>query len=133
MKSLTTKSFFAGLCFATILPFATLNSAAAADWKQFRGDNANSVATGETLPTELSGTSIAWQVDLPGRGVSGPIVVGGQVLLTASSGYSQNRLHVLSYDVGSGELQWERQFEATGRTGCHSKMSVATPTPASDG
>lgn len=133
MKPLKIRSLFAVLCLAAAIPSAAINSALAADWKQFRGNNANSVAIGETLPTELSGTSIAWQVDLPGRGVSGPIVVGRQVLLTASSGYSQNRLHVLSYDVGSGELQWERQFEATGRTGCHSKMSVATPTPASDG
>ncbi len=45
----------------------------------------------------------------------------------------QDRLHVLSFDAATGQLQWERQFQATGRTGCHEKMCVATPTPASDG
>ncbi|MDG1894042.1 MAG: PQQ-binding-like beta-propeller repeat protein [Fuerstiella sp.] len=105
----------------------------AGDWRQFRGNDANSIALGENLPTELSGDSIAWKVDLPGRGLSGPITVGQQILLTASSGYSQDRLHIMSFDAETGETQWERQFEATGRTGCHPKMCVATPTPASDG
>lgn len=105
----------------------------AGDWRQFRGNAANSLATGEQLPTELSGRSIAWKVELPGRGLSGPIAVGDQILLTASSGYTQERLHILSFDAATGELLWERQFQATGRTGCHDKMCVATPTPASDG
>ena len=105
----------------------------AADWRQFRGNAANSVASGERLPTELSGTSIAWKAELPGRGVASPIVVGDRVFLTASSGYSQDRLHILCFDAKEGTRQWERQFQATGRTVCHEKMSVATPTPASDG
>lgn len=103
------------------------------DWKQFRGNQANSIALGETLPTELSGGNISWKVDLPGRGLSGPIVIGDQVILTASSGYNEDRLHVMSFDTETGERQWERQFQATGRTICHEKMCVATPTPASDG
>ncbi len=103
------------------------------DWRQFRGNAANSVAGNEKPPTELSGGSIAWQVELPGRGVASPIAVGQSIILTASSGYAQDRLHVLSFDSETGETQWERQFQATGRTACHNKMSVATPTPASDG
>ena len=114
-----------------LVGFSTI--AQAGDWKQFRGNSANSVAIGENLPTELSGGSIAWKVELPGRGTSGPIAIGEQVLLTACSGYAQDRLHVLSFDAETGELQWERQFQATGRTACHNKMSVATPTPATDG
>lgn len=105
----------------------------AGDWKQFRGNQANSIALGESLPTELSGGNISWKVELPGRGLSGPIVVGDQVILTASSGYNEDRLHVMSFDSETGERQWERQFQATGRTICHEKMCVATPTPASDG
>lgn len=110
-----------------------ITAADAGDWRQFRGNAANSVAIGEKLPVELSGESIAWKVELPGRGVSGPIAVGQQIILTASSGYTQERLHILSFDTETGETQWERQFQATGRTGCHTKMCVATPTPASDG
>lgn len=105
----------------------------AADWRQFRGNEANSVAADEHPPTELSGEAIAWKADLPGRGLSGPIVVGGKLFLTASSGYSQDRLHVLCFETQKGQLLWERQFTATGRTTCHNKMCNATPTMASDG
>jgi outer membrane protein assembly factor BamB len=126
------KSLLVAACVA-VAACSVSDRLAAADWLQFRGNRANSVAGSESLPTELSGRNMAWKVELPGRGLSGPIVVGDRVFVTASSGYTEGRLHVLSFDAATGKMQWERQFEATGRTGCHSKMCVATPTPASDG
>jgi outer membrane protein assembly factor BamB len=104
-----------------------------ADWRQFRGNDANSVAANESLPTELSGDTIAWKTPLPGRGLSGPIIVVDKVFVSASSGYTQDRLHLLCIDAVSGEKEWERQFGATGRTMTHDKMCNATPTMASDG
>lgn len=107
---------------------------AGADWRQFRGTDSSSVASNETLPTSWSDKeNIAWKVKLTGRGLSGPIVVGDRVYVTASSGHHQDRLHVLGFDAGTGKQLWERQFWATGRTMCHDKMAVATPQPASDG
>lgn len=104
------------------------------DWRQFRGSDSTSVAGNESLPKSWSDTeNIAWKADLPGRGLSGPIVVGDRVYLTASSGHFQDRLHVLAFDAGTGKQVWERQFWATGRTQCHDSMAVATPQPASDG
>ncbi len=105
-----------------------------ADWRQFRGNNVSGVALDANIPTSWSDSdNIGWKVDLPGRGLSGPIVIGDQVIVTASSGFRQDRLHVISFDRASGEQQWHRQFWATGRTMTHPKMCVATPTPASDG
>lgn len=108
----------------------------ATDWPMFRGPGGSSVAKGEQPPLEWSvadGKNIAWQIELPGRGVSGPIVVAGKVILTASSGPTRNRLHVLAFDARSGKRLWHRQFWATGRTLCHETSAVAAPTPASDG
>ena len=116
----------------TILAIASTVLFGGADWPQFRGADSSGVAADSNLPTEI-GENIAWSAELPGRGLSGPIVVGGRVLLTASSGYQQDRLHVLCFDAKSGKKLWERQFWATGRTLCHPKMCNATPTPASDG
>lgn len=105
-----------------------------ADWRQFRGADSTGVASSEVLPTSWTATeNIAWKAPLVGRGISGPIVVGDRVYVTASSGHHQDRLHVMSYDVSTGKQVWERQFWATGRTMCHPKMAVATPQPASDG
>ncbi len=101
------------------------------DWRQFRGNDINGVAEKQSTPESLS--DVAWKADLTGRGLSGPIVVGGHVIVTSSSGVDQNRLHVQSFNAKTGEEDWHRQFWATGRTMCHRKMCVATPTPASDG
>jgi outer membrane protein assembly factor BamB len=114
------------LCVAGAFPLA------GADWPQFRGADTTGVAPDANLPTDIA-ASIAWTADLPGRGISGAIVTGDRVFVTASSGIAEDRLHVLCFDAESGKRLWERQFWATGRTLCHPKMCNATPTPASDG
>ncbi|MBT5908274.1 MAG: PQQ-binding-like beta-propeller repeat protein [Opitutae bacterium] len=105
-----------------------------ADWTSFRGSSGNGFANEPGLPKKLDDKkSIAWKVELPGRGLSSPIVVGDSVFLTASSGPRQERLHVISINTKNGETLWERQFQATGRTVCHKKTCVAAPTAVSDG
>ncbi len=103
-----------------------------ADWLQFRGTDNTNLATGACPPTDL-GASVAWKAGLPGRAVSGPIVVGKRVFVTASSGNRDDRLHVLCLDTDSGKSVWERQFWATGRTLTHPTSAVAANTPCSDG
>jgi len=115
-----------------LLALAAVVIAGGADWPQFRGAESSGVSPDKNPPTSIA-DNIAWSADLPGRGLSGPIVVGGRVFLSASSGYQQDRLHVLCFDAKTGKKLWERQFWATGRTLCHPKMCNATPTPASDG
>lgn len=105
------------------------------DWPMFRGTGGRSVGQAD-LPIQWSitdGQGVAWQADLPGRGVSGPIVVGGKVFVTASSGPDRDRLHVLALDANTGQLLWHRRFWATGKSQCHATSANAAPTPASDG
>lgn len=116
-------------------------SACGADWLQFRGTEQKSLGDAAKLPpTEWSvgakdtpKKNLAWSAEVPARGVGGPIVVGDRVIVTGADGAAQERLHVYSYSTATGELQWHRQFWATGRTFCHPVSSVAAPTPASDG
>lgn len=104
------------------------------DWKQFRGTDVSGVLGKPALPAVLEADkNISWKVALPGEGLSSPIVVGDRVFVSCSSGVKQDRLHVRCHAAASGELIWERQFWATGRTMCHDKTAVAAPTPASDG
>jgi len=122
---------------AALLAFAaTMALARAADWPQFRGAASNSVTSAQQPPAEWSeadGKNVAWKVELPGRGPASPIVVGDRVIVTASSGVNQDRLHVLCFDAKDGKQLWERQFWATGRTLSHPSSANAAPTPASDG
>ena len=119
-----------------LLPTLVLLSSihfAAADWPQFRGPNGNGVANGPAVSGKLDAGSIAWTADLPGRGLSSPIILGDRVFVTCSSGPKQNRLHIICFNAADGKQRWERQFWATGRTMCHDVTSVAAPSPASDG
>jgi outer membrane protein assembly factor BamB len=109
--------------------------AAADDWTGFRGTQGNPVSNSQ-LPLEWDvekGNNIAWKSDIPGRGVSGPIVVGNRLVVTASGGVNQQRLYVLCFDVTSGKQLWRRDFWATGRTYSHPTSANAAPTPVSDG
>jgi len=126
-----------------VLLAAVVAFSGGADWPQFRGPESGGIAEGARLPTRWGRTAednathaednIAWRVDLPGRGVSSPIVVAGRVVLTCSSAPLQDRLHVLCFEARSGKLLWQRQFWATGRTFCHPTSAIAANTPASDG
>jgi outer membrane protein assembly factor BamB len=119
------------LAFVSVLSLSKI--ASGEDWLQFRGNDHRGISLKSETPTNLSKNNIAWKIPLPGRGLSSPIVIGTRVFLTASSTTDQSRLHVICANKDNGEIEWERQFWATGRTICHEKTCVAAPTPVSDG
>jgi outer membrane protein assembly factor BamB len=119
---------------ALFLLLAVGSALHAGDWRQFRGPHGNGVSDETGLPTALNATNnIAWRQDLPGEGLSSPIIVGDRIFVTCSSGMKQQRLHVICFSAATGAKIWERQLWATGRTMCHKKTAVAAPSPASDG
>ena len=122
---------------AISMAILSTSTAAHADWRGFRGGELGGVAVGPAPPTSWAegdeGENIAWKTEIEGRSVSGPIVVDDAVYVTSSSGYRRDRLHVVSLDTDSGDVRWQRQFWATGRTFCHPTSAVAAPTPVSDG
>jgi outer membrane protein assembly factor BamB len=106
----------------------------AGDWPQFRGPGGSGVGAGAGPPDTWGATdNVRWRADLPGRGVSSPILAGGKVYVTACSGPRQERLHVLCFDAATGKRDWDRQLWATGNTLCNPKTCMAAPTPVSDG
>jgi outer membrane protein assembly factor BamB len=117
-----------------LILFLVLSPACGADWPQFRGPGSSGVATGPAAPAEFGpDKNLAWKADLPGRGASSPVVVGGRVYVTAADGPRHDRLYVLAFDAQSGARLWQRSFWATGPTHSHPKITMATPTPVSDG
>lgn len=121
--TMKTISFWLGLA----VPMMAL----ADDWSQFRGPNGSGVS--EAVEQVREAPEVAWEVALPGRGLSCPIVVGDKVFVTAASGNEQGTLHVLCFSALDGNKMWERTLRATGRTMSHKKTNVAAPTPCSDG
>src|SRR5579875_3980237 len=120
-------------CFALFAPWQEI-PIWAGDWPQFRGPGGTAVSEEKGLPVKWSTTeNVRWKAELPGRGVSSPVLAGGRVYVSAASTYRERRLHVLCFDAAKGEKLWERQFAATGGTMCHPKTSMAAPTPVTDG
>lgn len=106
-----------------------------ADWRQFRGNDSTGVAaTGAKPPAAFDAKkNVAWKAELPGRGLSAPVVADGRVFLTASDGPKHDRLSVLAFDAATGRRLWRRTFWATGPTHGHPKTCMAAPTPVTDG
>lgn len=106
----------------------------AGDWTGFRGPHGNGVSEEVGLPVNLDiEKHIAWKVALPGKGLSSPLVVGDRVFVTVSGGTRQDRLQIICLSSIDGSVIWHRQFWAMGSTMCHSKTSIAAPTPVTDG
>ena len=76
----------AGALSALLAGLTLAGQALAADWTGFRGPKGDGIAPGETLPAQLDASMISWTADLPGRGISTPVVVGRQVFVTATTG-----------------------------------------------
>jgi outer membrane protein assembly factor BamB len=131
LKAFVFSCFFSFCCLCLGGEFHFLS---AGDWPQFRGPGGSSVSEETRLPIRWSQTeNMRWKVDLPGRGVSSPVIAGGKVYITACTGFQQTRLHVLCYQAATGKKLWERQFWATASTMCNDKTCMAAPTPVTDG
>jgi outer membrane protein assembly factor BamB len=118
------------MVFIISIPF----SVRAADWNQFRGPNGAGSSAETGLPVKWGkDQNIRWKAELPGRGLSGVVVGGGRVFVTACDGPDQKRLLTLCFDATTGKKLWQRSIWATGGTHCHPKTCMAAPTPVTDG
>lgn len=122
MKSLII-SIFIVLCFFDLK----------ADWLSFRGSHVNGSTELKSPSKPILKSKDSWQKDLPGRGLSSPVVIDDRIFITASSGPNQENLHIIGFSEKDGKKLWEKKFKATGRTICHEKTSVAASTISSDG
>jgi outer membrane protein assembly factor BamB len=107
----------------------TLTLSHAADWARFRGPNGSGVAEGPMPPIDPKAP--LWKVEIPGKGVSSPIVVGGKVYLQTASKDGKTRT-LLCLNAADGTAAWTK--DVPGRTAStHAKNSLASSTPACDG
>ncbi|MEZ5403727.1 MAG: PQQ-binding-like beta-propeller repeat protein [Bryobacteraceae bacterium] len=105
----------------------------AGDWTRYRGENGTGVAAldpGAVLPTELGkDKNVVWKTQVP-KGHSSPIVVAGNVILTAADG--DGRLTV-AYDAAKGMERWRASVDKARDEAANPLNGRATPTAASDG
>ncbi|MFN3191216.1 MAG: PQQ-binding-like beta-propeller repeat protein [Aureliella sp.] len=122
-----------------ICVFIVNTTRADSDWPGFLGPGGNPVSS-SSLPTEFRVSSedqtaehIGWRTELPGRSVSGPIVVDGKVITTSSGGIEGRWMYTTAVDQKTGDVIWQRSARSTGRPYCHPSSANAAPTPCTDG
>ncbi|MGI9467276.1 MAG: hypothetical protein ACR2OA_09160, partial [Rubripirellula sp.] len=118
----------------TVAAADPVNGLGSKSWLGFRGDGTSRATSSAPKKLELGeGGNLAWKLQMPGRSVAGPIVIGDLVVTTSSSGQDGEVLHVSGVNLQTGKLKWEQTFRATGRPFCHPTSANAAPSPASDG
>jgi len=125
----------------------------AANWPQWRGPLGSGVAPVSNAPIHFSATEgVKWRADIPGRGLSSPIIWGDLVFVTtavpmeeeeASDDRPRRRqvrlvaheFRVVALDRGTGEIRWSRTaITAEPHEGHHRTLSsYANASPVTDG
>jgi outer membrane protein assembly factor BamB len=118
-----------------LVPLLLTPAAAAANWPGWRGPSHDGVSPETHLPTHWSATeNVRWKAELPGAGVSAPVVWGECVFVTASDGRLGDRLHLLCLHRDTGKELWHvRFFGSATSEGQFAPGGMAVPTPATDG
>lgn len=129
----------------------------AADWRQWRGPEANGTAPGDAPVSWGDGRNVAWKATIPGRGFSSPVVAGDLVFVTtavrtravagggggaekadwgggAGTG-AEYRFVLMAIDRRTGRTVWERTaVTAVPHEGHHQRYgSFASNSPVTDG
>lgn len=139
---------FRSLVPSVVLMLLSCSMSLAEDWPRFRGPNGDGVSTSKIPVSWTPTANIAWKSQLPGAGVSSPIVVGDLLFVTCYSGYGLDRnapgeienlsRHLLCFDAKSGEKKWQKDVPASLPEDPYSGIGVtahgyASHTPVSDG
>lgn len=140
------------------LSLAVTAGAAAENWPQWRGPNAQGISTEKQLPTEWApDRNIAWKTPLP-HGYSSPIVWGDRIFLTSAiegetvegvvpesvrikmphpdsvAGDKKHALKVLALETKTGKILWEQTaYEGPVFDARHRRSTFAGPTATTDG
>ncbi len=143
------RGWLAGLCWLGF-SVGAVGSSAADDWARFRGPDGQGISReAAAFPTQWSpNANVAWKLELPGSGVSSPIVVGSKVFVTCYSGYGLSRenpgemkdlvRHLVCCDLETGKKLWQRDVPANTPEDPFTGAGVpahgyASHTPVSDG
>ena len=111
--------------------------ASAENWPGLKGATGNGVSSETNLPTKWSETeNLAWQIDLPGRGASSPVVTSDRIYVTTQT--DDEKLWVISVDRRDGSIVWQKDVGSGTLVGYgppnlfRYRHNGATPTPSAD-
>jgi outer membrane protein assembly factor BamB len=108
----------------------------ATDWPQFRGPTGDGRSTAKNVPIEWSAEkSVAWKIEIPGRGWSSPVLAASRLYLTTAvdgGGDTPTTLRALCLDASNGQTLWDTEVFRPSPSefgAAHKKNSPASSTP----
>ncbi len=127
-----------------VLVFASLDSFAIAEnWAHWRGPTGNGTAAHASPPIEWSDTkNVKWKVEVPGSGLSSPIIWDGRVFVTSAvpvagesaSGLPTLEFKVFCFDRAEGHPLWQKTATVTRpHQKTHETNGFASASPCTDG
>ncbi len=148
------KFIFISVVMTGLFSLQSIQNLAAQDWPQFRGPQGGGVLEKLEHPLEWANDkNVAWSVELPGSGLSSPIVQGDRIFLTTAIGAntpvsfgegvrdmrpkkpeSAVKFAVICLKLSDGSQLWEKTLlEKQPEFPIHGSNSYATESPATDG
>ena len=104
-------------------------SVVAEDWPSWRGPAHNGSRAGKDYPTKWSREKVVWQVGLPGKGASCPVVWKDRIFVTVPSNGIDT---ALAFDL-NGKQVWKTEFGAEMKAK-HMKLGTSSnASPVTDG
>lgn len=106
-------------------------------WPQFRGPDGQGHVSGD-FPLEWSaGNHKAWEVEIPGKGWSSPVIADGKVWMTTAVSPADKKgsvsLRAVAVDQQSGKMIHDIElFSVEKPAVLHARNSLATPSPIYD-
>ena len=103
------------------------------NWPRFRGENGVGVSDQKGFPVTWSNDDYAWNIEVPGKGHSSPVIWRNRLFLTtATKSGGQSARQLLCIDPATGKTIWKKQI-GLDSSHLHRKNSWASGTPATDG
>ena len=105
-------------------------TADAQEWTRFRGPNGSGIGDAPSMPAEFSASDYEWVVELPGTGVSSPVLWGNKLFVTVSAkGESKHLVLCLDATTGKQVWEWSEPFKENHK---HNFNDFAAATPVAD-
>lgn len=104
------------------------------NWPRFRGPNGAGVSSQVGFADQWSPKDYAWNVEIPGKGHSSPIIWGDTLFVTTAVEGQSNRTRrqLICLNASTGRQLWTRSISLES-SHLHKKNSWASGTPTTDG
>ena len=119
--------FISLLSLFIVSPIANI---AAQEWTRFRGPNGSGISSATGIPITWRDEDYNWQVDLPIRGSSSPVLWGKRIFLTGDNAEKDTR-SILCVDAETGGILWQKDYTFTSHH-LHRDNDFASATPCVD-